>query len=211
MRSSSRSGPIGWAQPSALYDVRAGGEGGDQLDRSLYRYRVEEVHAHDLAGPVGLDSDVDDRDGRGIGGQDGLGILDDLAQSADDLDFELADLGDGLDDELAVGQVVEIMGERESRQGEFTLLRGDLTPLHSLVEGGCDAAAAGLGRAAGDFGDTHFEALAGGDFGDAGNHESAADHAEPGDGVHLRSNLDGDVPCLGGFGLRGSGQTLRRY
>ena len=48
-----------------------GGQRPDHLDQRHHRGRVEEVDAADLVGPAGLHGQLDDRQGGGVGGQDG--------------------------------------------------------------------------------------------------------------------------------------------
>ena len=122
-------------------------------------------------------------------------------------------LGDGLDDELAVGQVAEVVGEGQAGEGPVPLLLAELAAPYAPVEGGGDTAAAGFDGVVGGFGDTDVEAAAGGDFGDAGAHEAAADDAETSDGIHLRSNLMSGRAAGAGARFRrcgGTGRRLRR-
>ncbi len=189
----------------APHGFRAGGESGNELDEPLYGHGVEEVHPDDLRGSLGDDGEIDDGDRGGVGGQDRRGVLDRLVQGAQDVGLDVAVLGDGLDDELTVGHVAEVMREGEPGEGLLPLLLAELAAPYASVQGRGEPAAACRERVRRGLGHTDVDAAEGGDFGDAGAHEAAAHDAEPGDGIHPRSSLTSR------YTVHGRDHTLRRY
>ena len=89
-----------------LEDLVLGDDGADHLDELQHRRRVEEVHADDPLGVAGGDRDLGDRQRRGVGREDRVGA-DDRVELAEDVLLEVEVLGHRLDDELAVGELVE--------------------------------------------------------------------------------------------------------
>ena len=97
-------GHVDLAQPlgqrlDVLDDLGLGDDGAHHLDQLHDRRGVEEVHADDLARPAGGDRDLGDRQGRGVGRQDGVRRADPV-QLGEDLGLELHALGHGLDDQV---------------------------------------------------------------------------------------------------------------
>lgn len=84
------------------------------------------MQADDPFGPLGDDGEIDDGDRGGVGGQDRRGVFDRLVQVAQDTGLDVAVLGDGLDDELAVGHVTEVTGEGEPGEGLVALFLAEL-------------------------------------------------------------------------------------
>lgn len=103
----------------------------DDLDALLHGHGVHKVRRDD-AGAVGRvggvlgggGGDARDGDGRRVGGQDGV-LGADLGELGEDVKLELGDLGDGLDDEVDVGEGVDggCWGEEGARS--VGLLLGD--------------------------------------------------------------------------------------
>ena len=141
------------ARLGALDRLLAGGQRRDQLDELLHRGRVEEVDADDLVGAGGGHRQLHQRDGGGVGGQDGVRPGHDLVEHLEDLRLDLLVLHDGLDDEVAVGELAEVGGEGEPVQRGVPLLRGDLAALGGLVQGVDQPGAAELQRLARGLGD----------------------------------------------------------
>ncbi len=159
--------------------VARGVEGGDDLHERQDGDGVEEVQAHDPVGAAGGHAQAHDRDGRGVRGEDRFRVRHDLVEAGEDLDLGFGVLGHGLDDELPVGEVLQVTGEDEPGQG---VLGGDpvqFAALHGPFEGDGDAFPGGPGRGGLRLGNDGVEAGAGAHLGDAGAHLAAADDADP--------------------------------
>ena len=89
-------------------------EAGDQLDESQHRHRVEEVDADHLLRPLGGGAELHDRDRAGVAGQDRSIGGDVAVELAEDVDLHALVLDDGLDHQLAIGEVGELGGEAQS-------------------------------------------------------------------------------------------------
>ena len=92
------------------------------------------------------------------------------------LDVEALD--DGLDHEVAIGQVLEPRGPGEPGEGAVTVVRGELAPLHPPVEELLDALPA-LGQlVVVGLPDDRVEAGLCAHLGDSGPHQPTPDHAD---------------------------------
>ena len=72
---------------------------------------VEEVDAADELGPRGLHRELDDRERRGVGREDRVAPRQSVELREERL-FDGEVLDDRLDDEVAVGEVLELAGRR---------------------------------------------------------------------------------------------------
>jgi hypothetical protein len=91
-----------------LEDVVVGDDGADDLDELHHGRGVEEVHADDTRlGCLRGDRELGDRQRRGVRREDRV-IGDDGVDRREELLLQRQLLGDGLDDELAVGQVLQV-------------------------------------------------------------------------------------------------------
>ena len=108
-----------------LEDVVGGDHGADHLDELLHRRRVEEVHADDPLGVRRRDGDLGDRQRGGVGGQHGV-RRDDRVDLAEQLLLEVELLRNGLDHELAVGEVGQVTAEGDPGVQRVVLLLGQL-------------------------------------------------------------------------------------
>ena len=88
-----------------LEGVVVGGDAADQLDELHARHRIHEMDADEALGMVGHRGEPGDRDRRGIGGDDRVG-LEERAQAGENLALDLLVLGRRLDDQVAVGELV---------------------------------------------------------------------------------------------------------
>jgi hypothetical protein len=88
------------------------------------------VEPDHLARAGGGGRQASDRDRRRVGGQDRLGIRDHGVEPAEDVFLQLLVLGDGFDDELAVGEPVEIGDDREPGEGLGLVIGGQLAAVH---------------------------------------------------------------------------------
>ena len=90
--------------------VGLGDDGADDLDEVLHRRRVEEVDADDPAGLGVGGGDLGDAERGGVGGQDRV-RADDAVERPEDRLLDLERLHDRLDDEVGVGEVLQLGGE----------------------------------------------------------------------------------------------------
>src|SRR6266436_2582895 len=102
--------------------IFVGGDAPNQLDQGHDRHRVHEVHADELAGPVGRRGEPGDRDRRGIGGDQRLG-LQRRGQLLEDLALDLFFLGRGLYYHVAIAEqdVIEAHMDAAKRRVLFFL------------------------------------------------------------------------------------------
>ena len=104
------------------------------------------MHADDPLRATRGHGDIDDRDGRGVGGQDSVGRGHDLVESPEDLGLEVERLNDRLDDKVAVAQVADLSSERQVAEGRFVGRLVKLASLQSAVQGLLDPGSAPLGN-----------------------------------------------------------------
>ena len=156
----------------------AGGERRDQLDELLHRGRVEEVDAEHVVRAGGGDGELHQRDGGGVGGQDRVRPGQHLVEHLEDLGLDLLVLHDGLDHQVAVGELAEVRGEGEAVERRVALLLGDLAALGGLAQGVGQPGPAQLQRLAGGLGDPHVQPGPGTHLGDARAHLAAAHHSD---------------------------------
>jgi hypothetical protein len=90
-----------------------GHHGADDLDEVLDGGGVEEVHAHDPARSRVGRGDLGDRQGRGVGGQDRVG-LDDVVEPPEEVLLDLERLHDRLDHEVCLRERGQVGGERDA-------------------------------------------------------------------------------------------------
>ena len=170
-----------------------------QLDQAQHRDRVEEVDADHLLGPLGGDAELHDRDRAGVAGEDRRRVGDDLVEGRGTRRPSRLVLDDGLDDELAVGQLAEVGGERGAgrrrRRGASSV---ELAGAHAPVErrrrrvpGRPRPPPASTSRTTTSSpARAHTSAM-------PGTHQPAADHADPFDVARGRSPA-GCVPARSG-------------
>src|SRR5690606_25529705 len=121
--------------------------------------------------------DLGDRDGGGVGGEDGV-VPHDLVERAEDvvLDFQL--LEDGLDDDVGVGAGVQVGGRGDAGEGGVGVVRLHPALADELVVRPLDAVGAPRERFVGDVAQDDLPARLSGDLGDAGPHETGPDDGE---------------------------------
>ena len=102
-----------------------GGDRADDLDELHHRRRVEEVDAAHQLGPLGGHGQFDDRQRRGVGGEDRVG-LDDRVEFGEQrlLDGEVLD--DALDHEVGERELGQIVGDGDAAEDREALLVGQL-------------------------------------------------------------------------------------
>ena len=74
-------------------------------------------------------AELDDRDRRGVGREDRVVLGQDLADASEQVELGVLDLGCRFDHEVAVGQLLEVVGERDARQHGLDVGGLDLAPL----------------------------------------------------------------------------------
>ena len=131
-----------------------------------------------LLGSGGGDAELHDRDRAGVAGEDRPLVGHEPVELAEDVGLHLLVLDDRLDDELAVGHVGQVGGEREPRHGGVALLLGELAGAEAAVERLHEPAAPGLGGRLVDLADEHVEPGSGAHLGDPRAHETASDDAD---------------------------------
>ena len=102
------------------------------------------MHADDPLRAARGHGDIDDRDGRGVGGQDSVGRGHDLVEGSEDLGLEVERLDDRLDDQVAVSQVSDLGGERQVAEGRSVGRLVELASLQGAVQGLMDPGLAPL-------------------------------------------------------------------
>ena len=154
-----------------------GGDAADQLDQLHHRHRIHEVNADELLRPVGRGGEPRDRDRRGVGADDRVG-LQVRAEVGENLALDLFLLGRRLDDEIAVAELVERVGRRDARERGLAVLLGDQLardlPRQIAVDGG-EPGIDAVGR---DVVEQHVHAGERGHMRDAVTHLTGADHAD---------------------------------
>ncbi len=163
-----------------LDDPRLGDDRPDDLDELLDRCRVEEVHADDTPGQTRRGADLGHRQGRGVGGQDGV-LGDHAVEPLEELALERELLDDRLDDQLALLDVGQVGGEgHPAEQLGLFVLRHLAAPYRTAGRLLDMLPAHGQGVVI-DLDPDHPVAVAGEDFGDAGAHRAEPDDADRGE------------------------------
>src|SRR5271165_3488665 len=105
-------------------DLGRGGDGADDFDQLHHRDGIEEVQADEALGALGRRHELGHADGGSVGGEDGV-FLDDGVELR--VGFALFGhvLDDGLDDDVAVGEVVHAGGAFQPRLRRRSLFCGD--------------------------------------------------------------------------------------
>ena len=179
----------GGQRQHGLVDLGGGEVGRDHLDELHDRRGVEEVHADDVAGALGDLGELGDRHRAGGRGQDGPG-LGDPVEVLEELGLDVEVLGDALDDQVGLGEVLArgAAGEAAEHRGLGLLVRTALGD--------------GLVERLGDAGDDPVELLLRAadeddvvarlseDLDDARGHRSGADHADLLDRAAQLGSLD---------------------
>jgi len=159
-----------------LERVLRGSDRADHLEQLHHLDRVEEVEADEALGPLRNGGLRDHRQRRRVGGEHGT-VLDDPVDLAPHLDLEVEVLGDGLDHEVAVGEVRVVERAMDAaarlvggRLLELALLDRARQLLLDLAEPLVERALVGL---------AHDDVVAGlgRDLGDSVAHQPAADDA----------------------------------
>ena len=152
----------------------ARGERADHLDQAHRRRRVEEVDAAHPLGPFGHHRQLDDREGRRVRGEDRL-VLDGEVEPAEQLLLDVEVLDDRLEDEIAVGQRVQVVRGRDPREDLVALALVELAPLDLLVERLAEPGDHGIGGLLLTGPEDHLDARLGRHLRDAGSHDPGAD------------------------------------
>ena len=132
-----------------------------------------------LLGPVGRGGQPRDRDRRGVGGDQRVG-LQMRDQLLEDLALDLLVLGRRLDDDVAVAEQVVVGARRDALQRRVLVLGAEILPLRDLARPGCgrSSLSAPWQRLGVDVDQLDVEAGERADMGDAAAHLPGADDAD---------------------------------
>src|SRR5262245_2020248 len=152
------------------------GNAADQLDQAHHRHGIHEMHAHELAGPVGHRRQPGHRDRRRVGRQEHIGRQT-LAQLLEDLALGRLVLGRRLDDQIAVGELLVVAGGRDAPQRGVLVLRADHAAADLAIHVAPDRLETFFDVRLIDVRKTDVEAFERADMGDAAAHLAGADDA----------------------------------
>ena len=124
----------------------AGGQGPDQLDQAHDRGRVEEVDAAHPVGPPGLHGQVDDRPGWRCWWPGCVASAQMRSRSLNRCRLGGQVLDDGLEDQIAVGQLAQVGGHLDPGEGVGAQLVGELAPVDLLGQRLLQPGQHGVGR-----------------------------------------------------------------
>jgi hypothetical protein len=124
----------------ALDSLVGGVEADDHLDELHDRHRREEVQPEDAIGAPGGRREAGDRDGRGVRREDRLGAYG-LVEVLERLRLDRGVLDDRLDDELGLGERVEVGRPLDARQQRLALVAGEALALDRACDGALDRGA----------------------------------------------------------------------
>ena len=168
---------IGGEAGDPVDNCRQGAYRGDDLDQLHDRSRIEEMEADNLLGSTRTHRYVDDGNRRRVGGQDGLGGRDHPVQLGEHLGLESKVLDDGLDDQVTVGEIGEIGGERQVAECGRMPILVELAPLERPTQRALDPRPAALSGGSVDFAHDRRQPGLGHDLGHAAAHLSSAHDA----------------------------------
>ena len=160
----------------------AGGVPADHLDQLHDGHRIHEVHPDDLPGPAGLRSDLGDRNGARIRGQNGLGSGD-AVQLLEDLELERRVFRGGLNHQIHPGGRRQGGGCRDPPEDRCRRIRRQGPLLHLTIQVGLDRRQPLVERRLGHVDQGDLPLMLGEDVGDAIAHGARPDHR------HLRHDL----------------------
>src|SRR5262249_32960169 len=145
-----------------------------------------------------LGVDIRHRDRRSVRRQDGA-CHREAIELREDLAFELELLEDGLDDEVAVGEIGELGSERETRGGRVAFLLREPPLLDATRQVPVDRCSSAFAELLTDLAADGLEARLRADLCDPGPHRPEADHADLADLVHARASTQWKTtsPCPG--------------
>src|SRR5215470_10892175 len=192
----------------ALHGGVVGEDGAHHLDQLHQRHGIEEVQAEHLLWPLGGGGHGGDVAGGGVGSEERVRRAD-AVELAEGLVLHRLILGDGLDDEVAA---LEILQMRRAAEPAHRLVLGprlDLRLGHQALEALLDPAQALVEEGLVCFDHDGGEARLRRHLGDAGAHEPATDHTDLLDGHARATSLD-DLPMVtrrDGGATRGRGHA----
>ena len=128
---------------------------------------------------------------RGVGGEDRLGLDDAGRARSNSVALDRQVLDDGLDDEVAVAQAVQIVGGRDPPEDRLALVLGQALAGHLLGESGVEAGSTASAPAWVRERTTTSKPGSGGHFGEAGSHDPRPDDSNGADRSHTRKLATG--------------------
>jgi hypothetical protein len=150
----------------------------DDLDEREHRRGIEEVHADHAFRPLRGLGDLRDRERGGVRREDRVRPADSLELGKEPpLRLQLFD--DRLDDEVAVGQVVELGRQRQPPEGRVLVGLGHAPFLHGPAEVALDRRAGAFVQLVGDLPADRRMPRLGADLGDARAHRPQPDNSNP--------------------------------
>src|ERR1051325_158425 len=159
------------------YHGRVGAHGAHHLDELHERHRVEEVEPDEALGALAEVAHLGDRQARGVRREDRARLGEPLERT-EQLFLERDVLRGGLDDQVAVGQVLELDRSGQVLLHLVELVGRDLAFVHAGLEELVDRGEALLERVRGNLAHDGREARLRADLRDAAAHQAAADHAD---------------------------------
>jgi hypothetical protein len=139
------------------------------------RRGIEEVEADHAGRTLGCFGQRRDRERRGVGGEDRL-LLDDILEPGKQATLLVEILDDRLDDEVALGEVVDLVGAGEAAERRVELLLGAALLFHVALQRLGDLLLTGLDRTLGHLHQHGVDAGARSDLRHARAHLTAPDH-----------------------------------
>ena len=152
----------------------------DDLDELQDGRRVEEVHADDALRVLGRRGDLGEREAGGVGGEHGV-LTDDVVELAEDVALDLQALRDGLDHEVGVLEVGQLVGPGDPAQDGSLLVLAEPALLDRSTGRGLEEPLAALGELGCAVDADDSEARLGEHLHDAGTHGAESDHADSAD------------------------------
>ena len=160
---------------AGLDGVGRGVIGVDDLHQLHGGHGAEEVHAQELLGTQRSGGQLGDAQGGGVGDENGFG-LHDGSQLGEGVLLQLHILDHGLENDVDVGQVVQVGGGLQAAQHLGLLFLGDLALGDLLVKALLDAGDALLQGGGPVVVENHVVAALESDLGDAAAHQAGAVH-----------------------------------
>ena len=148
------------------------------------------MDAAHLVRSLGGHRQLHDGERRGVGGDDRLG-LDDAVEVFEQVALGAHVLDDALDDEIAIAEIVEVVGDGDPPEDRLALVLGQALAGHLLGESGIEAVQHGVGAGLGARAHDDVESGAGGDFGEPGSHDPGPDDSNGADRSHTRKLATG--------------------
>ena len=173
-----------------VHGVGVAHHGADHLDELQDGRRVEEVHAHDAIRSAGARGDRGDRQRRGVGGEHCVRPAH-LVGGVEDGLLEVHPLGNRLDHEVDVGQVLHGGRERDEAVQRLPVCRAEPAATDRALGGPLEVPAAPLQRVLGRLDTDDAQPGLGEHLDDARAHRAEPDDARPAELQNHAGSLSG--------------------